>query len=400
MPPRSLAVLATLLLVAASAGCGGGEPRQQQSPLEQVEQALGVAPPAPASEGDEAEQGGESAAAGGEAASAEAAGDEPAATGPVPGELLEIDLEGPLLSASTWQRLGRDLLDKLIDFLPALVRALIVLVAFYLVYRGVIGVVRRLTGRANADPAVREIGLKLLRYAFFGFAAIMALAQLGFDVGSMLAGLGIVGLAVGLAAQETLANLIAGLTILWDRPFRIGDNVTIAGTFGQVKQIGMRATRIMTVDRLDAIVPNKSILDEQIINHTSSPQLRLPVPVGIAYKEDSRKAREVLIAAVADHPLILDEPAPAVVVKALGESSVDLELRVWLRDPYTEREALFEMTELAKIALDDAGIEIPFPQRTLHFPAAVRVATRPDERLGGGGGGNGGGPDRPEGEDR
>lgn len=368
MPPRSLAILVGLLLVAAAAGCGGGEPSEKKSTLEQAEQALGVTPPTAAPEETGAGESGEPAAAGGGEAAA----------GPAPGDLLEIDLEGPLLSARTWQRLGRDLLDKLIDFLPALVRALIVLLVFYGIYRGVAGVVGRLTGRAKADPAVRDIGFKLLRYAFFGFAAIMALAQLGFDVGSMLAGLGIVGLAVGLAAQETLANLIAGLTILWDRPFRIGDNVTIAGTFGQVKQIGMRATRVMTVDRLDAVIPNKNILDEQIINHTSSPQLRLPVPVGIAYKEDTRHAREVLIAAVADHPLILDEPAPAVVVKALGNSSVDLELRVWLRDPYTEREALFEMTELAKIALDEAGIEIPFPQRTLHFPSAVRVAREPE----------------------
>ena len=226
----------------------------------------------------------------------------PEKAAPAPGDLLDVDLEGPILSARTWRRFARDLFASFIAFLPALFRALIVIVAVYLFYRAVIGVLRGMMRRANADPAVHEIGLRLVRYALLGLGVIMALAQLGFDVASVLAGLGIVGLAVGLAAQETLANLIAGLTLLWDRPFRIGDNVTIADTFGQVQQIGLRTTRILTVDRLDAILPNKDVINEKIINHTLNPQLRLPVPLSIAYKEDTREARKVLLAAVAGHP--------------------------------------------------------------------------------------------------
>ena len=301
-------------------------------------------------------------------------------TAPAPSAVLDVDLEGPILSAKTWRRFGRDLLLSFIAFLPALFRALIVIVALYLFYRAVSGVLKGVMRRANADPAVHEIGLRLVRYVLLGLAVIMALAQLGFDVASVLAGFGIVGLAVGLAAQETLANLIAGLTILWDRPFRIGDNVTIAGTFGQVKQIGLRTTRILTVDRLDAILPNKDVINEVIINHTLSPQLRLAVPLSIAYKEDTRVARKVLLEAVAGHPLVLDEPKPKLVVTKLGESSVDLELRVWLKDPFTERDALMEMLELSKIALDEAGIEIPFPQRTLHIAGgAVRLERGEDD---------------------
>ena len=306
----------------------------------------------------------------------------PEKAAPAPGDLLDVDLEGPILSARTWRRFARDLFASFIAFLPALFRALIVVVAVYLFYRAVTGVLHGMMRRANADPAVHEIGLRLVRYVLLGLGVIMALAQLGFDVASVLAGLGIVGLAVGLAAQETLANLIAGLTLLWDRPFRIGDNVTIADTFGQVQQIGLRTTRILTVDRLDAILPNKDVINEKIINHTLNPQLRLPVPLSIAYKEDTREARKVLLAAVAGHPMVLDDPPPRMVVTNLGESSVDLELRVWLKDPFSERDALMEMLELSKIALDEAGIEIPFPQRTLHFAGgAVRLE---------GGGGRGG----------
>lgn len=305
-----------------------------------------------------------------------------------------IELEGPLLEASTWTRLGDVLLERAIDFLPSLAKALIVLLAFYFFYRLSAGVLGGVFRRTGAEPALQGIVKSLLRYALLGLAAIMALSQLGFNIASMLAGLGIVGLAVGLAAQETVANLIAGLTILWDRPFRIGDNVTIAGTFGTVREIGLRTTRIETVDRLDAILPNKEVINQKILNHTLNPEFRLPVPLGIAYKEDSREARKVLLDAVVGHRLILEEPAPVVVVTGLGDSSVNLELRVWLRDPYTEREALFELTEIAKIALDEAGIEIPFPQRTLHFgsgtfPLSVAgpsAVTPPGEGAPGGGG--------------
>ena len=118
---------------------------------------------------------------------------------------------------------------------------------------------------------------------------------------------------MGLAAQDSLANLVAGITI------------------------------------------------------TRTPQLRLGVPVGIGYEEDIEEARRVLLVAVDGHPMILPDPAPKVVVKALGESAVELELRVWLRDAHAEREAYFAMVELVKKTLDEAEIEIPYPQRTVRF---------------------------------
>jgi small conductance mechanosensitive channel len=274
------------------------------------------------------------------------------------------------------------MIERLIAWLPSLFAALVVLFLFWILQRVLDGVLRRLMGRTRADPAAQEIAGRLMRYVVLGFGVVTAAAQLGFDVGSLLAGLGILGLALGLAAQDSLANLVAGLTILWDRPFRIGDNVTVSGTFGKVQEIGLRTTRIRTVDQLDAMLPNKEIINQKIVNHTLSPMMRLDIPLGIAYKEDSREARKVLLAAVAGNELLLEKPEPEVVVVALADSSVNLELRVWLRDPYKERQATVEMIERAKIALDEAGIEIPFPQRTLHLPSGVRLARSDDERDG------------------
>ncbi|HYH44844.1 MAG TPA: mechanosensitive ion channel family protein [Thermoanaerobaculia bacterium] len=264
-------------------------------------------------------------------------------------------------------RAGRRLLDRAIDFVPSLLAALVVLLGFYLLYRVVAKLLHGLLRRTHADPAVQEIGLRLTKIVILAFGVVMAASQLGFEVSSVLAGLGIAGLAVGLAAQDSLSNLVGGITILWDRPFRIGDNVTISGTFGRVQEIGLRATTILTVQKEEAIIPNKQVINEQILNHTRNGQLRLSVPVGIGYGEDTREARRVMLAAVESHPRILPDPAPKVVVTELAESSVNVELRVFLREPHQQREAFFELTELVKIALDEAGIEIPFPQRTLHL---------------------------------
>ncbi len=293
-------------------------------------------------------------------------------------------LSDQVLEPSAWPQLGRQLLDRLAAWVPSLLAALVVLVVFFVLHRVAAGVLRRVMARTRADPAALDIALRLSKFVILGLGLVMAASQVGINVASLLAGVGILGLAVGLAAQDSLANLMAGLTILWARPFRIGDNVTVSGTFGEVQEIGLRTTRIRTVDQLDAILPNKEIINQKIVNHTLNPMMRLGIPVGIAYGEDTRRAREVLLAAVAGHKLLLDEHPPEVVVTALADSSVNLELRVWLRDPYTERQATCAMLELTKIALDEAGIEIPFPQRTLHLPEALRLEHRGGESRDGG----------------
>lgn len=272
-----------------------------------------------------------------------------------------------VLDPRAWQDVAKRFLDRAIDALPSLVAALLILLAALVAARVIGRVLRAFLERAGADPALTHLGTKLVRIVVVIFGVITALSQAGIAVGSLLAGVGVAGLAVGLAAQDTLANLVAGLTLLWDRPFRIGDTVTIAGSYGRVREIGLRATRIQTVDLRDVLIPNKQVIENPITNHTLYPDLRLDIPLGIAYHEDSRVARRVLLAAVAEHPRIAPDPAPVVVMTNLADSAVELELRVWLVDPAAERAAFCELLEVAKIALDDAGIEIPFPQRTLHL---------------------------------
>jgi small conductance mechanosensitive channel len=270
-----------------------------------------------------------------------------------------------LLRGDTWLQLGERLLARTVEYVPSLVAAALVLAFFYLASRVVVRVLRGTLTHTHRDAALRDLVVPLARYTVLALGIIMALSQAGFQVGSLLAGVGVAGLAIGLAAQDTLGNMVAGFSILWDRPFRLGDRVTIAGHSGQVMHIGLRSTRLRTLSQLDVILPNKEVVNQVIVNHTLSPDLRLSVPLSIGYREDVRRAREVLVAAVAGDVRVRTQPPPEVVVTALGDSGVALELRVWLHDPQTERAALFALLETAKLALDEAGIEIPFPQRTL-----------------------------------
>jgi small conductance mechanosensitive channel len=267
---------------------------------------------------------------------------------------------------------GRTFADRLIEKLPAIAAGLVVFALFWL-FAGVAGrVLVKLFARAQTDPALAQVALPLARLSILGLGALVAIEQMGFNVGSLLAGVGIAGLAIGLAAQETLANLLAGFALLWDRPFRLGDNVTIAGTFGTVTEIGLRSTRLRTLEQLEVTIPNKEVAQQQIVNHSRYPEIRINVPLAVGYREDLDRVRSVLLEAVAARAEALDEPAPQVVVTALAESAVELELRLWVRNPVPESATRFELLELAKRALDEAGIEIPFPQRTLHLSEPVR----------------------------
>lgn len=275
--------------------------------------------------------------------------------------------EEGLLEAETWSALLSRLMANLVDYLPRFFAALLVLAVFWFLAGLASKVVDKAVARASSDRTLRDILKKLVRVSVLVIGVVMAASQAGIAVGSLIAGVGVAGLAIGLAAQDSMSNVVAGLTILWDKPFRAGDRVTIADEYGDVQEVGLRTTRIRTVDHRDVILPNQVVIENKITNHSMNPKLRLQVPVGIGYGEDIRKARQVLLACLEGHDLLETDPAPAVVVKELADSAVNLEIRAWLSNPAKERSALFDVMERAKIALDEAGIEIPFPQRTLHI---------------------------------
>ena len=263
-------------------------------------------------------------------------------------------------------------LDALLTFaLESLIPAALVGFAFWAAYRVVRGVLRRALHHSHrVDVGVEQVILRVVRIAFVAFAGVTVLSQLGIQVAPLIAGLGIAGLAIGFAAQDTVKNLIAGVTILLDRPFRVGDNIELEDTFGTVEEITLRSTRLRTLNNQIAILPNAKVIEEKILNHSMHRALRVVVPFGIAYKESPHAAREAVLAVASGDERLHPDFEPQAVVTGLGDSSVDMELRLFLKDPRMEVPVGFEYHEKVFEALREAGIEIPFPHLQLFIDEA------------------------------
>jgi small conductance mechanosensitive channel len=255
---------------------------------------------------------------------------------------------------------------KVVGFVPAAVTAAVILFSLWLLYGLLRHPARSALERGGVAPGlIRLLVDSIMRYSMLAFALVMSLDQLGVNVGAAIAGLGIAGIAIGFAAQDSVANVISGFMIFLDKPFEAGDWVGVAGEEGTVVEITLRSTRIKTPENTYVVIPNKMIIDEVLVNYSKHGSTRLNIAVGIAYKEYIPQAREVLLRAVQSVEYVLTDPAPTVVVNELGGSSVDLEVRVWVADANKGQGVMAAVVEAAKLALDEAGIEIPFPHLQL-----------------------------------
>ncbi len=194
---------------------------------------------------------------------------------------------------------------------------------------------------------------------------MVALSQLGIQTASFLAILGAAGLAVALALQGSLSNFASGVLIIIFRPFKSGDMVEVAGISGVVQRIDIFQTIFKTGDNKKIIVPNSQITGGAITNYSAEAVRRVDLVIGISYDSDLRKAKAVLQQILAQDSRILKDPAPVVAVSELADSSVQLIVRPWVEvDQYWP--VYWDVLEQIKLAFDAEGIEIPFPQMSLH----------------------------------
>ena len=195
---------------------------------------------------------------------------------------------------------------------------------------------------------------------------LAALDTLGVNVTSLLAILGAAGLAVGLALKDSLGNFAAGVMIIIFRPFKIGDFITAGGTSGVVDEIGLFSTMMHTGDNQRVIVPNSSIIGGNIINTSALPTRRVDLVFGISYNDNIGQARDIVLAVMAADERILKDPAPAVAVGELADSSVNLNVRPWVNtgDYWPVRA---DLLETIKVKFDEAGISIPYPQQDVYM---------------------------------
>lgn len=271
-------------------------------------------------------------------------------------------------------------LTGLVDLVPNLIVALAVMIVFGIGARfvgsGVSAAIFRLT---KNEPISGLLGT-VARIACWSGGLFIALGLLQLDktVTTLLAGVGVVGLALGFAFQDIAANFMSGFIIAVRRPFDVGDLVETAGIRGHVEQVELRATLIETLDGLSIIIPNKDVFQNPIINYTKTENRRAEVRVGVAYDTDLERARDLVKQALTGVRHRLAEREPEVFYEQFGSSSIDMVGRVWLTasGQLQNLQAISDGIIAIKKAFDGAGITIPFPIRTLDFGAEA-VGGRP-----------------------
>ena len=268
------------------------------------------------------------------------------------------------------------LIALIIDYALDVVGAVLLLIAGWMVAGWVQKHTARMLGAVErVDATLLSFVTQLVRYSILILVMVAVLAQFGVQTTSIIAVLGAAGLAVGLALQGTLANIAAGVLLLFLRPFKIGEYIDAGGVAGTVREIGLFATEFESYDGIFVMVPNSQLASAAITNYSRLPTRRLDLVIGISYGDNMNQAMTVLNDLLVHDDRILKEPAHQVMVKELAASSVNLNLRCWTkRQDYWS--LLFDLTKQAKERLDKHGISIPFPQRDVHlFPTEAPVAT-------------------------
>lgn len=259
-------------------------------------------------------------------------------------------------------------IDTLWTFIPNVLSALSVVfftVIFYLITARLIEAALR---RTPMQPSLIKITVRsLYRGVVFIIALIFVLGELGVNVTAALAGVGVVGLAIGFAAQQTLANIFSGFGIFIDDLYRKGHWIKIGEHYGEVIDISLRTTKIRTLDNTVISVPNSNVSTLPITNFSEQGVLRVTTIVRIPYSESVEYTRKVLLTAIKKMKGALKDPAPHVMVKQLGDSGVDLYVRIFVAEPGYEQKYYYALTELCKTTMDEAKITIPFPQNDIHI---------------------------------
>jgi len=256
--------------------------------------------------------------------------------------------------------------DLLITYAMNAIFAIATLVIGMMFARFISGGFHKILTKRKLDSTIVDFVSAMVRYVIIAFVVIASLSRIGIETTSFVAIIGAAGLAVGLALQGSLSNFASGVLIIALRPFKAGEYIEAAGTAGVVESVQIFSTTLTSPDNKYVVVPNSAILGGNIINYSRKPTRRIDLMIGVSYSADLSKTRDVLEGIVNAHQSVLQSPEPQVAVAELGDSSVNLVVRPWVRseDYWAVR---FELMEAIKNGLDEANIEIPFPQMDVHL---------------------------------
>lgn len=216
--------------------------------------------------------------------------------------------------------------------------------------------------KKQIEPPIRMLAVRVIRLVVFGLTAVLALEKCGVPIAPMVAGIGVAGVGIGLAMQHVLSNLVAGLTIIFTKPFRVGEYVELVGEAGQVHMVALFTTTLLHTDRSRIVIPNRKIVGEILHNYGNIRQLDLSV--GVAYATNITEAVALVRGILSANPRVLKEPAPVVGVSSLGDSSVTISVKPWVSvDNFVPAVAEINQTLLEQFRAKQ--IEMPFPQREI-----------------------------------
>ena len=282
-----------------------------------------------------------------------------------------IDLTNPVEVKAELSKFGEwveGLIPRVLDFIIEVALAFVFIVIGMKLIGWVRKILRKSLEKNHADTGLVQFLDSLVKYGLYILLALTILQRFGVQTTSIVAAIGSVGVAIGLALQGSLSNFAGGVIILLIKPFKVGDYVIQGSLEGTVSEIQLFYTTLTTPDNRKIIIPNGQLADNSLINATAADTRRLDIKVGISYNSDVKLAKDLLLKLGENDPDTLKEEgkAPMAAVEELADSSVNMLLRVWTpTDKYWD--VKFRLTEAVKFAFDEAGIEIPFNQLDVHL---------------------------------
>lgn len=257
-------------------------------------------------------------------------------------------------------------IDLILDYGPRFLLAVLTLFVGLRLIKLILKIIKKAFEKGKLDLTLRPFLLGVTGWTLRILLFISVASMLGVETTSFVAVLGAAGLAVGLALQGTLGNFAGGVLCLVFKPYEVGDLIEAQGAMGEVQEIQIFTTILLTLDNETIIVPNGAIMNGNIINYTRKGNRRVDLTIGISYKADLKLAKEALRQTMIDHPKVLKNPAPLIGVQEYGDSSINLAVMPYCL-PQDYWEVYFDVMEAMKFALDKHNIEIPFPQRDVHI---------------------------------
>lgn len=276
--------------------------------------------------------------------------------------MIEIEKE----SINYLQKYWDYVITILMEYSPRLISALLIFIIGWYAIKIIKKVITKIMIKREMEPTLSKFLADILIWTLKILLFVTVISRLGVENSSFVAIIGAAGLAVGLSLQGSLSNFAGGVLIIMFKPFKVGDFIEAQGVMGTVKQIQIFVTQLSTLDNQTIFVPNGALSNSNIINYTYATTRRADLTIGISYSSDIKKAKELALEVMKNHPMVLKDPEPMVLVRDLADSSINLAVRPWskIEDFFVMRSDILEQI---KLKFDQNNIVIPFPQRDIHI---------------------------------